>query len=40
MSRLGESICNHPYGIILAGRERKTHNEIHADVFPFTGNNI
>jgi hypothetical protein len=40
VSRLGESIHNHPDGIKLAGRERQTHNEIHAGVFPFSGRNI
>jgi hypothetical protein len=35
MSRLSEPIHDHPNGIILVGRERQTHNEIHADVFPF-----
>jgi hypothetical protein len=40
MSRLGESIHNHPNGIILAGRERQTHDKIHVDVFPFPGRNI
>jgi hypothetical protein len=38
--RLGESIQDHPDGIKLAGGERQTHNEIHADVFPFSGRNI
>jgi hypothetical protein len=40
MSRLGEPINGHPYGVKLAGRERQTHNEIHADVFPFSSRNI
>jgi hypothetical protein len=40
ISRLGEPINDHPYGIKLVGRERQTYNEIHADVFPFLGRNI
>jgi hypothetical protein len=40
MSILGESIHNHPYGIILMSRERQTHDEIHVDVFLFPGRNI
>jgi hypothetical protein len=34
VSRLGESNNNHLDGIILAGSQRKTHDEIHTDVFP------
>jgi hypothetical protein len=40
MSRLSEPINNHPYGVKLAWRERQTHNEIYADVFPFLSRNI
>jgi hypothetical protein len=40
MSRHGESIDNHLDGVKLVGRERQTHNEIRADVFPFLGGNI
>jgi hypothetical protein len=40
MSRLGEPINDHPYGVKLAGRERQTHNEIYANVFPFSSMNI
>jgi hypothetical protein len=40
MSRLGEPIDDHPDGIKLVGRERQTHNKIHAYVFPFLGKNI
>jgi hypothetical protein len=40
MSRLGESSHYRPYGILLAGRERQTHVEIHTDIFPFPGMNI
>jgi hypothetical protein len=40
MSRLGEPIHNHPNGVKLTGRERQTHNEIYADVFPFPGMNF
>jgi hypothetical protein len=40
MSRLGEPINDQPYGIKLVGIERQTHNEIHANVFPFLGRNI
>jgi hypothetical protein len=35
VGRLGESINNHSIGIILAGSERHTHNEIHADISHF-----
>jgi hypothetical protein len=37
---LGEPIHEYPDGIKLAGRGRQTHNEIHADVFPFPGTDI
>jgi hypothetical protein len=37
---LGEPIHDHPDGIKHVGRERQTHNEIHADVFPFSARNI
>jgi hypothetical protein len=40
VSKLAEPIHNHPDGLKLVGRERQTHNEIHADVFPFLGRNI
>jgi hypothetical protein len=40
VSRLGEPINNHPDGIKLVGGERQTHNEIHADVFPFACRNV
>jgi hypothetical protein len=40
MSRLGEPINDHPYGVELEGRERQTHNEIHANVFPFLNRNV
>jgi hypothetical protein len=40
MSRVGEPIHDHPYGIILAGREGQTHEEVQVDVFPFLGRNI
>jgi hypothetical protein len=40
MRKLGELIHDHPYGIILVGRERQTHNDIHADVFSFSGRNF
>jgi hypothetical protein len=40
VSKLGESIHDHLDGVKLVGRERQTHNEIHADVFPFPGRNI
>jgi hypothetical protein len=40
MSRLGELINDHPDEIKLVGRERQTHNEIHADVFSFPSRNI
>jgi hypothetical protein len=40
MSGLGELINDHPDGIKLVGRERQTHNEIHADIFQFPSRNI
>jgi hypothetical protein len=40
MSKLGKPIDDYPNGVKLAGRERQTHNEIHADVFPFSTRNI
>jgi hypothetical protein len=40
VSRLGEPIHDHPDGIKLVGRERQTHNGIHADIFPFPGRDI
>jgi hypothetical protein len=40
MTRLGEPIDDHLYGIEFAGRERETHNEIRADVFPFPRRNV
>jgi hypothetical protein len=40
MGRLSELIHNHPYGIILTGKERQTHDEIYVDVFPFSDRNI
>jgi hypothetical protein len=40
MCRLGEPINDYPDGIKLVGRERQTHNEIHADIFPFVSRNI
>jgi hypothetical protein len=39
MSELGKSVNNYPDGVKLAAGERKTHNEIHTDVFPFLGRN-
>jgi hypothetical protein len=33
-------IHDHPDGVKLLGKERQTHNKIHADVFPFPGKNI
>jgi hypothetical protein len=35
MSGLGELMYDHLDGIKFVGMERQTHNEIHADVFPF-----
>jgi hypothetical protein len=35
MSRLGKPVNDYPDGVKLVGRERQTHNKIHADVFPF-----
>jgi hypothetical protein len=40
VSRFHELINNHPDGIILAGSQRKTHDEIHTDVFPLSGRSI
>jgi hypothetical protein len=40
MSKLGEPFHYHPDGIKLAGREKQTQNEIHADVYPFLSRNI
>jgi hypothetical protein len=40
MSRLGEPINGHPDRVKHMGNERQTHNEIHADVFPFPGRDI
>jgi hypothetical protein len=40
VSKLGESIHDHPDGIKHVGRERQTHNEIHTNVFPFPGRDI
>jgi hypothetical protein len=40
VSRLHESINNHPDGIILVSSQRKTHDEIHTDVFPLLGRSI
>jgi hypothetical protein len=33
VSKLCQSINIHPYGIKLVGSQRKTHDEIHTDVF-------
>jgi hypothetical protein len=33
VSRLRESVNNHPDGIMLAGSQRNTHDEIHTDDF-------
>jgi hypothetical protein len=40
VSRLRESINNHLDGIILAGSQRQTHDEIHIDVFPLPGRSV
>jgi hypothetical protein len=32
VSRFGESINDHPNRIILAGSQRQSHNEIHANI--------
>jgi hypothetical protein len=40
VGRLRESINNHLDGIILVGSQRKTHDEIHTDVFPLPGTSI
>jgi hypothetical protein len=34
MSHFGESVNNHPYGIIPLGRPRKTKNEVHLNNIP------
>jgi hypothetical protein len=39
MSRLGKSVHDYPNGVKLAVGERQTYNEIHTDVFPFSGRN-
>jgi hypothetical protein len=39
MSRLCKSIDDYPDGVKLVAGERQTHNEIHIDVFPFSGRN-
>jgi hypothetical protein len=39
MSGLGKSVDDYPNGVKLVASERKTHNEIHTDVFPFSGRN-
>jgi hypothetical protein len=39
MSRLVKSVDDYPNGVKLAAGERQTHNEIHTDVFPFSGRN-
>jgi hypothetical protein len=39
MSGLGKSIDDYPDGVKLAADESETHNEFHADVFPFPGRN-
>jgi hypothetical protein len=39
MSVLGKPIDDYPDGVILAAGERQTHDEIHTDVFPFSGRN-
>jgi hypothetical protein len=40
MSRFGEPINDHPYGVKFVGRERQTHDEIHVDFFPFPSSKI
>jgi hypothetical protein len=40
MSRLGKSVNDHPNRVKLAVGEGQAHNEIHTDVFPFSGRNI
>jgi hypothetical protein len=40
VSRLRELINDHPNGIILVDNQRKTHEEIHTDVFPLLGRSI
>jgi hypothetical protein len=40
VSRVSKSIHDHPDGIKIVGRERKTHNEIHVDVYLFPGRNV
>jgi hypothetical protein len=39
MSGLDKSVDDYPDGVKLAAGERQIHNEIHTDVFPFTGRN-
>jgi hypothetical protein len=39
ISGLGKSVDDYPDGVKLTVGERKTHNEIHTDVFPFPGRN-
>jgi hypothetical protein len=40
MRRLNKPVDNYPNGVKPMGRERQTHNKIHADVFPFCSRNI
>jgi hypothetical protein len=40
MSRLGKPIDDYLDGVKLEGRERSTHNKIHADIFPFPSRNF
>jgi hypothetical protein len=40
MSRLDEPINDDPDRVKLAGRERQTHNEVHAYIFPLPARNI
>jgi hypothetical protein len=40
MSRLGKPINDYPDGVKLAGREKQTHNKIHADIFSFPSRNV
>jgi hypothetical protein len=40
VSQLRESIKDHHDGVTLAGSQRKTHDEIHTDVFPFPSRSI
>jgi hypothetical protein len=39
MSGLGKSVDDYLDGVKLVAGERQTHNEIHTDVFPFSGRN-